>query len=77
MGYVAELHDIAEAFVTIAHFLLPEIPSSHGSSDNMLSWFPSCHPNCPAQSHAQISFSPYFYSPGYFYILYLDYIIQL
>ena len=38
----------------------------HGSSDNILCWFPFCHSNCAALSHAQISFSQYFCSPGFF-----------
>lgn len=37
--------DIFEAFETTAHFCLEILPSQ-GSPDNILSWFPSYHPNC-------------------------------
>ena len=68
-GTMAELHGVSEACVTIDHLLPLEVSPSHGSSDSILCWFPSCHSNCPALSHAQFSFSQYFCSPGFSYVL--------
>ena len=68
-GTMAELHGVSEACVTIDHLLPLEVSPSHGSSDSILCWFPFCHSNCPALSHAQFSFSQYFCSPGFSYVL--------